>query len=42
MVRCDLWSNPESPHNSHYPALILAQRDASSPLTGDALAQPMK
>jgi hypothetical protein len=42
MVRCELWSKPESPHNRHDLALIPPQRAASSPASGDALAQAMK
>src|SRR5215213_3185217 len=41
MVRCDLWSEPESPPNRHDVALTPHRREASPPPTGDALAQPM-
>src|SRR3954468_24782472 len=41
MVRCDLWSEPESPPNRHDVALTPHRRKASPPSTGDALAQPM-
>jgi hypothetical protein len=41
MVRCDLWSEPESPPNRHDVALTPRRRKASPPPTGDALAQLM-
>src|SRR4051812_5925545 len=41
MVRCDLWSKPESPPNRHDVALTPRRREAILPPTGDALAQPM-
>jgi hypothetical protein len=41
MVRCDLWSEPESPPNRHDVALTPHRREASPPPTGDAVAQPM-
>src|SRR5215212_7886710 len=40
MVRCDLWSEPESPPNRHHVALTPHPREASPPPPGDALAQP--
>jgi hypothetical protein len=41
MVRCHLWSEPESPPNRHDVALSPRRREAVPPPTGDALAQPM-
>jgi len=38
MVRCDLWSEPESPLNQYDVALTPLRREASPPPTGDALA----
>jgi len=40
MVRCDLWSEPESPPNRNDVALTPHRREASPPPPGDALAQP--
>jgi hypothetical protein len=40
MVRCGLWSEPESPPNLCDVALTPHRREASPPPTGDALAQP--
>jgi hypothetical protein len=41
MVRCDLWSEPESPPNRPDVALTPYRREANPPLTGDVVAQPM-